>query len=258
VPLLAVCRALVEHEAQACPGPLWWLWPYTEETHQFEVDDAPVDVRPWWIERECGDPSEEFGSCSLVAPGHAVAVSLECDETPLLHFVPEEPLLPGRTYALECATGWVEPSRVTTRADTAPSSPPEEVVVTSAVHVQQDETCCGWEYVRLELADEEPAFLREGGRIEVRGDGGTTELVIRAPARDVDIGVEPGFERLELTPFAANGARGPTTTLTWDAVRRQPVYLPCAVTSGSPSLALWLLAPLLWIRAHGRRRRRSA
>jgi hypothetical protein len=257
VPLLAVCWALVEREAQACPGPYFSV-PYYQETRQFEVDDAPVDIRPWWRVDVCGDLDEELGSCSLVAPGHAVAVSLECGEESIFRFVPEELLLPGRTYTLECAMGWFEPSRVTTRADTAPSSPPEVVAVASAVHLQDDETCCAWEYVQLELAAEEPAFLREGGLIEVRRDDEWIELVIGAPEPHADIGVEPGFERLDLTPVAANGARGPTTTLTWDEVRRQPVYLACASTSGAPSLALWLLAPLLWIRAHGRRRRRCS
>ena len=128
------------------------------------------------------------------------------------------------------------------------------------------------------------ASQSQGSAAEGRGAGGSTEVVLPPaesvppsesvpPAESESVplaesesvpslsatespALPPSFGPLELTPVAANGARGPTTRIERDDIYVEPVYIPCAVSRGSTSLALWLLGPLLWIGTRGRRRAR--
>lgn len=254
--LSGLCCVVLEGEARAtsCPGPAYWWY----DEHRLSRDDAPVDVRPW-TRYSCywQRPEDEYGACSLVAPDHEVSVALDNDDcaAEILFFVPDEELLPGRKYALICAEkgihaiAWIE-----TRASSEPAAPPEEVEVVTARYLQGDESCCGSDHVEVELADEFPAFLLEEGFIEVIDEHGGLHVIGRDRARDIKL---PPMLEFSFTPIAADGTRGPTTRIGRRELEREAIYIPCAVTGGSPSFALWLMAPLLWMRAHGRRRRRA-
>lgn len=245
----------------------------------WDFEAVPVDVTPWMHVRcSPGPPEEEFGACTLVSGDHEVSITLEtrgtenCDLSSddwtyryereyLAVFVPDAALLPGRSYTLDCEAYGADLT-LDTRASDAPASPPVEVDVTSALLAQGDDAgCCGGRGDVLELEVAEFAalpYLQEGGLIEATyPDGQVFWLVDRGRyfSGGADIILPPTDGPVELTPVAADGQRGPTTRLGPGDIRTQAVYIPCEISSGSPSLALWLLAPMLWIAAHGRRRR---
>jgi hypothetical protein len=264
----STCLARQAH-ATSCgsyPGQVYW---------PFDAYPVPTDFRPW-MTTDCFTLSDyPFGDCSLRAHDHDVPVTLELDgddlcATPepygvesIVTFVPAEPLRPGRKYALTCenrepeAESWT----FTTRENDDPAAPPEEVVIASAVHTQgDDDGCCGGgDLLELTFADYQAAYLAEGGRIDILYPDGQIFPIV--PSRsyetiyDIDAVLPPVGGPIDFTPVAADGERGPTTRLDPESIRRQAVYVPCAIAPRGFPLALWLLVPFVWMHAHRRRRR---
>src|SRR5690606_4148554 len=126
--------------------------------------------------------AEAISDCALVADDHTVEVTHELDDAAcdeygnyllLVRFVPAELLRPSRRYELQCSSGpAIFHLVVATEAGPGVAAPPTVVIAADARHVQGDESCCGDDQLELELADPEPAFLREGGMIEVAYDDG--------------------------------------------------------------------------------------
>lgn len=255
--------------ATSCIGDPWHVWSFGGEA-------VPVDFRPW-MHMSCPEGSTEaqFGSCTLVSAALTVAVTLESSGTcePLqesvygynpervVYFVPAEPLLPGRTYHLEC-TGQPDAEwSFTTRASTEPAAAPEAVSAEIRRKQGDPDGCCGGsDYLVVEGVDHTARYLVEGGLIEVSYPTGEVVPISGGTlksAADLQLSVEipPSSGPLELTPIAADGTRGAATRIERRDIFVEPLYIPCAVSKGSNALALWLLGPLLWIGARGRRRR---
>ncbi len=245
------------------------------DVSSFGGEAVPIDFQPW-LDMDCPDVSaaEQFGTCTLETTGSSIAVTLETSGTCealeesvygyspryVASFVPAEPLMPGWTYHLTC-TAWPDSDwTFTTRPSDVPATPAE--AVSAAVRYRQDDEdgCCGGsDYLAVEFDPSAAPYLSEGGRIEVLyPTGEVIPIDARALRGAASVGeplaLPPSLGPLVLTPIAADGARGPTTRIERDDVHVEPLYIPCAVSKGSTSLALWLLGPLLWIGARGRRR----
>lgn len=252
---------LVRHAHATSCGPAPWdiEWPPGTIT-------VPTDFQPWlmiW----CA-VLDEFppSDCSLRAHDHEVAVALElrdpsCDTYGPLTFAPAETLRPGRRYTLACRGADVAWS-FTTREDDSRAAPPEEVVITSAVHTQEDDDgpCNVGDLLELTFAGHPATYVGEGGRIEAAYPDGRIFAIVAersfvAGYEEVDAILPIVDGPIDFTPVAADGQRGPTTRLTPADIRRQAVYIPCAVAPHGSPLAPWLLVSVAWIRAHRRRRR---
>lgn len=256
--------------ATSCAGDPWHVGSFGGEA-------VPVDFRPW-LHMDCfeGSVDEPFGTCTLETTGQTIAVTPEASGTcePLkesvygyspervVYFVPAEPLMPGWTYRLVC-TGLPESDwSFTTRPSDAPATPAEAVSAKVRYRQDDEDGCCGGsDYLVIEVGERVAPYLSEGGLIEVLYPTGEVvplndDVLRNAASVGEPVALPPSFGPLELTPVAANGARGPTTRIERDDIYVEPVYIPCAVSRGSTSLALWLLGPLLWIGTRGRRRAR--
>lgn len=247
------------------------------EVSSFGGEAVPIDFHPW-LHMGCPDGSvdEQFGTCTLETTGHTVAVTLETSGTcePLkepaygfspeyvVYFVPGEPLMPGWTYRLVC-TGQPESDwSFTTRPSDAPATPAEAVSAKVRYRQGDEDGCCArGDYLVIDVGERVVPYLSEGGLIEVLYPTGEVvplndEVLRSAASVGEPVEIPPSFGPLELTPVAANGARGKATRIERDDIYVEPVYIPCAVSRGSTALALWLLGPLLWIGTRGRRRAR--
>ena len=220
---------------------------------------VPVDAHPWLLL----DCHREVTDCSFVAEDHAVSVDVvrlgECPsrraKRQTLEFAPQEPLLPGRAYTLECS----EPSSlydasITTRASEAPASPPSAVVVREAwIEREPDALCSAADPLRLALDELDVPYLLEGGRIEVAYPDGQI-FPLTADYTDDGRYLPTTQGPLELTPVAADGSRGETVR-TGELRYREAVYIPCSVAGEQSPWALCVLAPVLAIGVANRRRR---
>ena len=119
---------------------------------------------------------------------------------------------------------------------------------------QGDTSCCGvGDYLEVTFSDLSAAYLMEGGYIEVVLPDMTVATILTGDPT-VSLPLLDGIFRF--TPVAANGDRGATLEFDPDEARKEAVYLPCTVDPRRCSIGLWLLAPLAWVGARTRRRRR--
>jgi hypothetical protein len=269
VPVCALVTALVSREAAAtsCAGPPWSPFHLDGGGSHDRGGPFPVDV-VWWEQRSCAFGIERPNGCTLTSFGTTIAVDVElvgeaaC--TPdsedhsgfypevIIHYIPSEPLAPDTIYTLECESDGPSDVAVVIGAETA--SPPGSLADAGVQGIRSGDGCCSYgDYIELTL-DTEAAYLREGGYIEARYSNG--QVLALTLQDDPGVVLMPDTrEPLELTPVAADGTRGQTRR--FEEVPRELVYVPCTVTERPPPLALWMVAPLLWIGAHGRRRRRA-
>ncbi|PCC71727.1 hypothetical protein SAMN02745121_03080 [Nannocystis exedens] len=246
--------------ALTCWGPGW--------KHGGELvvtEDVPVDAHPWRL-YSCG---LEPDACILEAEGYSgfadpIRLGRNCragaDEVgfgELVEYAPREPLVAGKTYTMSCSGGGEDETWSEFTVGHAAASPPGEVSLRE-VRIERgtDGGCCPGDVdnllVRLDGLD--APYLREGGRIELRYPTG--EVYPISVSDEAELRLPPTAGPLEFTPVAANGARGDAVRLEPEEIgEREAVYIPCAVGGSRPDLALWLLAPLLWIAG---RRTRSA
>lgn len=264
VSVCAVVTALASRAAAAtsCFGPPW-------ESGSGSYDAGgpfPTDV-VWWEQRICAFVVERPSGCTLTGSNATtIAVDVELvgeatcpseddfdsDAHVIIHYIPSEPLASDTIYMFECESGG--PFGVQVAIGGEPAAAPGSLADAQAEGERSSEGCCTYgDYIELTV-DAEAAYLREGGYIEA----------VYADGKVLALGVQDGGgvlrlpdtrEPLALTPVAADGTRGPTRR--FEEVPRELVYIPCTVTERPPPLALWLVAPLLWIGAHGRRRRRA-
>lgn len=261
ISVCAVVTALASRPAAAlsCAGPPWAWQPGSYERE----GDFPVDTI-WWEQRSCASLERPSG-CRLTASGEMIpievevvgegACSLEEDfgdsAMVIIHYVPGEPLTPGRTYTFDCENEgpWGDVT-----IGSKPASAPGSLADVEARGIRSDDGCCSFgDYIELTV-DAEAAYLKEGGYVEAKYENGQV-FALGVEAGDEVMRVPDTRGPLELTPVAADGTRGETRR--FEEVPRELVYLPCMVTERPSPLALWLVAPLLWIGAHGRRRRRA-
>jgi hypothetical protein len=263
--IVSVCAgltALASRPAAATScGPPPWEW----QAGSYDRGGAfPVDV-VWWEQRSCAFGLELPSGCRLTASGEMIPVDIEvvgeaaCSleedigdhANVIVHYVPGEPLTPGATYTLDCESGgpWVDVA-----IGSEPAAAPGSLADAQAQGVRSDDGCCSYgDYIELTV-DTGAAYLKEGGYIEVVYANGQV-LALGVQDDDGVLRLPDTREALELTPVAADGTRGETRR--FEEVPRELVYMPCTVTERPPPLALWMVAPLLWIGAHGRRRRRA-
>ncbi len=249
-----------------------------------------TDARPWHVV-SCGGGDDLDETCALfLAPagrdepppdpelpdGPSISVTVErlgqevcdldSDELELEHrayirrFTPAQPLEPGVTYRLQCG---FERLYLSVRADSEPSAPPAEPLITAVRYTRGDDSgCCGGEGDRIELrlANMDPAYLRDGGHLEAAYLNGHRHVLVHPEGDEEDDHFElpPSDDIIELTPVAANGTRGPTVPIDPAEIDRDLVYIPCNVAGRGSAGAPWLLAAFLWICVAGRRQRRAA
>jgi hypothetical protein len=264
--IIAVCvvlTALASRPAAAtsCAGPPW-----ERGSGSYEGGGLfPVDV-VWWELRSCAFGIDRPGGCTLTASDATIAVDIELDGAEacgseddfdtdanvVVRYVPSQPLAPDTTYVLDCESDG--PFEVSVAIGSAPAAAPGSPADAQVQGIRSSEGCCSYgDFIELTL-DTEAAYLQEGGYVEARyADGKVLALGLQD---DPGVLVLPDTrEPLELTPVAADGTRGETRR--FEEVPRELVYIPCTGTERPPPLALWMVAPLLWIGAHGRRRRRA-
>ncbi|PCC72006.1 hypothetical protein SAMN02745121_08264 [Nannocystis exedens] len=265
--------------ALSCDGPVWesdWSMPGSlrDPTTEF-----PVDVEFWEL-RSCAYSFEVPSGCRLERGDDVIPVAVEvdgadhCDVEPsyvsdgnypdaIVRYVPERPMIPNRAYVLACDANGPQANDeqgeytvVRSRLDPAPAAAPGALDDIELEFKRGDDGCCATgSYLELRLDHEQP-WLREGGYVEVLYDDGQVFAVDGPNSWSGAIEMPPTEGGLDLTPVAADGTRGETLRLDRGDYDRELIYIPCAVSGGNASpLALWLLAPLLWIGAHGRRRR---
>jgi hypothetical protein len=230
---------------------------------------VPLDAAPWRALHCYEAEVPPLSACEVVhgddAEGPAIAATVEVigDEACalagsyhkyLVRVVPAAPLSPGAPYFVRCADDRFL-GGFTVRDDGTPAAPPSALAVVDVHYTRGDDGgCCGrsGDVLELRIADTEAAYLREGGYIEVvYADG--QHLAVVQPQNGEFYELPPTRDPITLTPVAADGVRGEVVVLADFAADR--VYLACDVDQGRAPLALWLLAPLVWISAHGRRRR---
>jgi hypothetical protein len=242
--------------ALTCWGPDW-----QQRGVLVVTEDVPVDAHPWRF-FECGGFEPE--RCILEADGYSgfadpVRHGTNCDVDKagfgyFVEYVPRDPLIAGKTYTMSCSGGDEGLNEFT--VGDAPASPPGEVALRE-VRIERgtDGGCCGGGDQLLVRIDELDApYLREGGWIELLYPTHEVFPISVIEASEIRLPLTEG--PLEFTPVAANGVRGETLRLEPSEIGdREAVYIPCAVGGARSELALWLLAPLLWIA--GRRKRRA-
>lgn len=246
--------------ALTCWGPGW--------DHGGELvvtEDIPVDAHPWRL-YSC---ELELDACILEAEGFSgladpIRLGSNCragaDEVgfgELVEYVPREPLLAGTKYTMSCPGGILDETWIEFTVADAAASPPGEVILREVrIGRGTDGGCCpgGGDHLLVRLDELDAPYLLEGGRIELRYPTGEVYPISVSDEAELRLPLTAG--PLEFTPVAANGVRGETVRLEPEEIgEREAVYIPCAVGGTRPDLALWLLAPLLWIA--GRRTRRA-
>lgn len=263
---LLVMGAAVRAGATSCAPPWGQLRGNFGPVRYSEPREVPVDAWPWEY-ADCG--FELSDECVLRSGEQVVAVTVEttgrdgCETSAggsldglyvglVRQFVPDEPLAPGLTYTLECGDAYPE-KYVMTRTSTAASAPPGTLAIVGAEFRQGDPGCCGGgDYLEVQFAGMEEAYLEEGGYIEVvypEGEVGVIggDGVVEFPE------IEGVFR---FTPVAADGERGETIELDTDEAGKEAVFVPCSVDPRGGSRGLWLVAPLIWVGVQARRRRR--
>lgn len=263
IPICAVLTALASRPAAAlsCFGPPW-----ERGTGSYDRGGLfPADV-VWWEQRSCAFGVDRPSGCTLTASDATIAVDIELvgaeacgseddfdtDAHLVVHYVPSQPLASDTTYMLGCTSNG--PFAVSVEIGSEPAAAPGSLADAQVQGFRGDNACCGYDdFIELTL-DTEAAYLQEGGYVEARyADGKVLALGLQD---DPGVLLMPDTrEPIELTPVAADGTRGETRR--FEEVPRELVYIPCTVTERPPPLALWMVAPLLWIGAHGRRRRRA-
>lgn len=269
IPVCAVLAALASRPAAAlsCIGPPW-----SQGTNSYGREGTfPTDV-VLWETRSCAFGVDRPSGCTLTASGVTIPVDIELvgaeacgseddfdtDAYHVVHYIPSQTLAPDTTYTFECERNGPFEGEIEILASveigSATASAPGSLADAEVQGVRSDDGCCGYgDFIELRL-DTEAAFLREGGYVEVRYADG--KVLALGPQDEPGVIKMPDTrEPLDLTPVAADGTRGETRR--FEEVPRELVYIPCTVTERPPPLALWMVAPLLWIGAHGRRRRRA-
>lgn len=225
-----------------------------------EATRVPVDAVPWRLEPCHDEPLSD--ECGLRAGEQVIPVTVEATgrdacgsvEDATFHrvvlvflrrFVPDEPLVAGRTYELECDG---PDGLVFTRASSALSAPPGKLEI-MGLERHRGSGCGGEDYLEVRLKGLSGTFLDEGGYIEVLSPQGEV-AALRSGGAEIGLPLVSGAFRF--TPIAANGERGETIEVDADDVDGS-----CGVHPRGDSRALWLLAPLLWSGMRTRRRRKS-
>ncbi|MCY1061008.1 hypothetical protein [Nannocystis sp. SCPEA4] len=250
--------------ATTCAEPEW------QRRGELSVtEDVPVDAHVWRF-FHCGFEPE---ACTLTADGflgvaEVIDIGSNCSDDgtdlvgfgELVEYVPQQPLVAGRTYTLKCPVtsvwGDVEEQVFTVRTSDTPSAAPEDVELREIrIKRGQDGGCCtNGDELLVALDGLDAPYLREGGRIELRYATGEVFPIGTDAEPEFLLPLPDG--PLELTPVAANGVRGTVLRIEPEDIgEREAVYIPCSVGQRHFGAALWLLAPLLWIA--GRRRRRA-
>jgi hypothetical protein len=118
---------------------------------------------------------------------------------------------------------------------------------------QGDPGCNGpGDYLDVRLEGLYGAYLEDGGYVEVLGPQGEAAAIVGGGPW-ISLPLVDGTFRF--TPVAADGARGAAVEVDSDGADKEAVYLGCSVDPRGNSLALWLLAPLVWAGTQTRRRR---
>lgn len=236
--------------------------------------DVPVDVVLWEM-RSCFNGLSLPSGCRLEAGDVTIPLEIDaltdgCDVAyedregdnypdAIIHYTPAQTLEPGKTYTLQCDAEGPRsedslPLEVQVRDSDAPAAAPGSLADAELELKRDDDSCCGEsEYIAVSLDGDAP-YLDEGGYIEARYVNGQ---VVATSVTDYSgqAWLPSTREALELTPVAANGVRGETVRFGRGDIDRELLYIPCAVSEHASPLALWLLAPLAWIRLQNRRRR---
>lgn len=264
--------------ALSCGGPAWesgWSMPGSLGDPTAE---HPIDAQFWEL-RSCAYDFVVPSGCRLERGDDVIPVAVEVDGAghcnvddsyvtrdnypdAIVRYVPARSLMPNRTYVLACDVSGPEANDevgqntvVRSRLDPAPAAAPGSLDDLELAYKRGDDGCCSTgDYLELQL-DHEQTWLSEGGYVEVLYDDGQVFTVTGPNNGWGTIEMPPTRGGLEFTPVAANGKRGETFRLDRGEYDRELVYMPCAVSGNASPLALWLLAPLLWIGTYGRRRR---
>jgi len=273
-----------------CNRPTWSqtgaFWQDADPTLKIPVDAAP------WLLRPCGRQVAPL-NCALIVDGERFPVEAEavgaeaCDlgyydvsqasPTVIQTLHPDEPLPPGATAVLDCASddepytseyytgrygysgygyGDPEPLTFTVRLSQIPAAPPGALNFVAIHYTRGDENQCdpGGDYLSLQI-DFDATFLREGGYIEAIYPDGQAFAIIK-PTDDGTAWLPATRGPLTLTPVAIDGQRGESLVLDEDDMTEDLVYIPgCSVDPANRGPGLLALACLLAVR---RRRRRPA
>lgn len=272
-----LCLVASDVEALSCGPPTWDTggWYYGSYGDASEWPTVPADAVLWMTE-SCpfSEGPPEPGVCKLVRVGEAgqveeeLAMTVEdvgdeaCElpreelvgdsrehDSFLRLFVPEEPLVVGEDYRVECDGRHV----VAVRVHAGAAAPVQELPAAKLHYTRGDDGCCAiGDYVEMRLESGEAKYLDDGGYIELVYSTGQVFAATR-PQNDEAYMLPPTHDSIVMTPVRADGTRGESVE-TGD-ISGDLVYLPCKVVTRPSPLGLWLLAPLVWMGAHARRRR---
>ncbi|MDC0721612.1 hypothetical protein [Nannocystis bainbridge] len=264
--------------ALSCDSPPW------EEGGATNLLDAarqfPIDAQFWEL-RSCTYELDMPSNCRLERGDDVIPVDIDldgadhCEVDPtyvgdgnnpdvIVRYVPTRSMIPNRAYVLACDTNGPPANNdsfqhtvVRSRLDPEPAAAPGSLDDLVLEYKRGDDGCCSTgDWMELQL-DHEQTWLREGGYVEAMYDDGQVFVVNGPDPWSERIEMPPTNKGLALTPVAANGVRGETLRLERGDYDRELVYVACAFTRNPSPLALWLIAPLLWIGTLGRRRRRA-
>mgnify|MGYP006946484118 CR=1 FL=1 len=267
-----VYGAARQADATSCASPPW----DDQSFGPLDVEEmmVAVDAHPWRSESCYGGQPAELKNCSLVdeetadeIAAVATASGTQFCDTPyedlpenadrrfLRRFVPAQPLTAGHVYALAC--DGASQGTVHVRNDAGPAAPATALEIVDPYYTRDGNGCCGWgDAIEFHLGDPDVAFLQDGGYIEARYADGRQYVIVPSLRGDA-LSLRPTRETIALTPVSATGLRGETVEIDGGEIDGDLVYNPCAIATRTHPAALWLLAPFLWIAAHGRRRRRA-
>ncbi len=280
-----VCGSLVA--ALVCQVEAYWYppWeglgsccgPISREDSLDDMRPLPITAVPWYAEwcavdlygeYELGDECV-FRADSIeaeVIPATVTTVGRDAciDESKssfegtiyfIRSFAPAEPLTPGRRYQIDCGDH-DKPGWVLARSNAARAAPPDKLEVTGRRIRQGDPECNSpGDYLDIRIEGIGGPSVDEGGYVELIGPLGEAFAITGWRSSWVSLPLVDGSFRF--TPVAADGTRGETVEVDSQGADKEAVYLDCTVAPRRGSLALWVLAPLVWAGMQTRRRRRQ-
>ena len=240
------------------------------------ITEVPIDAHPWKLVSCHDGPTTTLANCNFLdeASKDVISAAVEMtttaacdaayDELPgdtsanvIFTFTPATPLTPSHSYSLECEDNIFGSYQgtVQVRGDATASAPPAALELIEARYSRDDNGCCGLgDDIEIDVEGLDAAYLAEGGYIEAVLTSGQRFVFGSYPGQIV---VPAGDDHVTLTPVSAAGVRGKSIEINLDEIGGDLVYIPCSIATRTSPAALWLLAPFVWIFAHGKRRRRA-
>lgn len=222
--------------------------------------DVPADAAPWVVTYPCEEPPkicefvpERGGGAGTVA---AELTSSTCTELHLLfsYLKASSPLQSGDAYWIRCDG---RPVLLPRRFRVGEREIEAATLVDASVRREFSEGCCDTHLLAISAQIEGQTlegFGAQGGLFRV--DLGNAQTWF-APPEALDWWRFPDWEgEVTVTALSVQGEALGSVRVSPEEFSRDRVYIPCAVDlRGRPSLLLWLLAPLAWLRLSRRRRR---